>query len=428
MITNKKNNYKLFLIIISIGFYIFGFYNKDFSISGSQADFYGFIFRNIQLFKENLTYSLENYGLLRDANYPLFYIFHAYLNPFSQEVESYLFSTLIIGFLTYLIFGLCLRNLNIKLIDSLLLSSIILYLPFFTGRAYWGTSANLGWFFLIISFYFFIKVRKKILQKYNNNDLINIFFLCLFSAAALYTRVLFIFFPIFIVFYFLLYDKFFQRKTFLALFYFILAIPGFYLIFTWNGIFDHSNSQVVKKYHTYKNIFNNFPIILNYFFFYLWPIFILEIRETGIANFFNKITKSFIFIFLFFLFLNFTGYFSYLSDFSYGGGAILKIGYLINDSNNFLFLTTSAIGFSMIYIFVREDFKRNLILLLPIFIIFGYPKFIFQDYLEPLIIFLFFLGIIKTSLINRLKENVSFISTLYIIYFLSINLVATYLL
>ena len=96
MIANNKNNYKLFLIIISISFYIFGFYNKDFSISGSQADFYGFIFRNIQLFKENLTFSLENYGLLRDANYPLFYIFHAYLNPFSQEAESYLFSTFII--------------------------------------------------------------------------------------------------------------------------------------------------------------------------------------------------------------------------------------------------------------------------------------------------------------------------------------------
>ena len=159
MFKDKINNYKLFLIIISLGFYIFGFYNKNFSISGSQIDFYGFVFRNIDLFRENLIYALNNYGLLRDANYPLFYIFHAYLNPFSQEIGSYLFSTFIIGFLTYLIFSLCLRRLDFKLIDSLLLSSIILYLPFFTGRAYWGTSANLGWFFLIISFYFFIEVK-----------------------------------------------------------------------------------------------------------------------------------------------------------------------------------------------------------------------------------------------------------------------------
>ena len=136
MQANKKNNYKLFLIIISICFYIFGFYNKNLSISGSQADFYGFVFKNIQLFDENIIYAIKNYGLLRDANYPLFYIFHAYLNPFSNEIESYLISTFVIGFITYLFFSLCLRNLGLRITDSLLLSSIILYLPFFTGRAY----------------------------------------------------------------------------------------------------------------------------------------------------------------------------------------------------------------------------------------------------------------------------------------------------
>jgi hypothetical protein len=427
MFKDKINNYKLFLIIISLGFYIFGFYNKNFSISGSQIDFYGFVFRNIDLFRENLIYALNNYGLLRDANYPLFYIFHAYLNPFSQEIGSYLFSTFIIGFLTYLIFSLCLRRLDFKLIDSLLLSSIILYLPFFTGRAYWGTSANLGWFFSIISFYFFIEVKKKSQLNYNSSNLIYIFLLCFFSAATLYTRALFIFFPIYIVLYFLFYDKSVQRKFFLVLFYFILAFPGFYLIFIWNGIYDHSNSDMVKEFHTYKNIFKNFPILLNYFFFYLWPFFILEIKETGIIIFFNKFIKSFTFIFLFFLVLNFTGHLSYLSDYDYGGGAILKLGYLINDSNNFLFIITSSMGFSMIYLLIREKYKKNLILLLPIFIIFGFPKFIFQDYLEPLIIFLFFLGFIKNSSNHLLKENIAFISTIYIMYFFSVNVVATYL-
>ena len=82
-------------------------------------------------------------------------------------------------------------------------------------------------------------------------------------------------------------------------------------------------------------------------------------------------------------------------------------------------------GFSMIYLFVREKCKKNLILLLPIFIIFGFPKFIFQDYLEPLIIFLFFLGFIKTSQNHLLKENTTFISTIYIMYFFSVNVVAT---
>ena len=426
MQTIKKNNYKLALIAISVIFYLVGFYYKIFSVSGSSVDFNAFVFRNIQLFREDLIYAIKNYGLLGDANYPFFYIFHAYLNPFSQEVESYLFSTLIIGFLTYLIFSLSLRNLDIKLIDSLLLSSVILYLPWFTGRAYWGTSANLGWFFLIISFYFFIKVKKNIQLNYNNSDLINIFFLCLFSAAALYVRVSLIFFPIFLVFYFLFYDKLLKRKFYLLLFYSILSIPGFFLIFTWGGIYDHANASVVKEYHSYKNIFKNFPILLNFFFFYLWPIFLLEIKESGIVHVLKNSINSFILIFSIFLILNFTEHLSYLDDYTYGGGAILKFGYYINDSNNLIFLITSSIGFSIINFFLKEDCKKNLILLLPIFIIYGFPQAIYQDYLEPLIIFLFFLGLIKTQLFYKLRENIFFISIFYIIYFFSTNVMSVY--
>ena len=194
----------------------------------------------------------------------------------------------------------------------------------------------------------------------------------------------------------------------------------------WNGIYDHSNSDVVKEFHSYHNIAKNFPILLNCFFFYLWPIFVLEIKDIGIINFFNKIYKSFVFIFLFFLILNITGHLSYLSEYDYSGGAILKFGYLIKDTNNFLFLFTSSIGFSMIYTLIRDEYKRNLILFLPIFIIYGFPRFIFQDYFEPLIIFLFFLGLIKTSLTFKLKDNVILISTLYIVYFFLVNIIVTY--
>ena len=427
MTINKKKNYKLFFIFFAVSIYTLNFYLKNFSPSGSQLDLYGFVFKNIQLFREDLIYAVKNYGLLGDANYPLFYIFHAYLNPFSNEIKTYLFSTFAIGLFTFLMFSLCLRSLEFELIDSLFLSSIILILPWFAGRAYWRTSANLGWFFLIVSFYFFIKVKKNIKLSYNSSDSINIFFLCLFSAAALYVRVSLIFFPIFLVCYVFFYDNLLKRKFLLLLFYSILSLPGFFLIFIWGGIYDHTNSNVVKELHTYKNIFQNFPILLNFFFFYLWPIFLLEIREIGIISFCRKTINSFAFIFIFFLFLNFTGHLSYLSEYTYGGGAILKIGYLINDNNNLLFLITSSIGFSMIYMFIREDYKKNLILFLPLFIIYGFPKYLYQDYLEPLIIFLFFLGFIKTSLFYKLKQNVFLISMLYIIYFLLTNISASYL-
>lgn len=424
---SKKNNIKLFLIISSIIFYIVGFYYRDFSPSGSQGDFHAFVFKNIQLFKENFIYAIKNYGLLNDANYPLFYIFHAYLNPFSRQIESYLLSTFTIGFFTFLIFSFSLKKLNFKLIDSLLLSSIILLLPWFAGRAYWGTSANLGWFFLVTAFYFFIKLKKNIDLSFSNKDLINIFFLCFFSAAALYVRVSFIFFPIYIVLYIFLHDISRQRKIYILFFYLILSIPGFFLILIWGGIYDHANSSAVGEYHSYKNILKNFPIILNYFFFYLWPIYLLEIKDIGINKFISKYFKSFVIIFLFFLILNFIGYFSYLSNYTLGGGAILKIGYLINDNHNILFLITSSFGFSMIYQFLKENYESNLILFSPIFLIYGFPEKIFQDYLEPLIIFLFFLSIINSSLTKKIRENTIAISAIYFIYFFTINLTAIYL-
>ena len=423
----KKNKIKFFLIILSIIFYTITFYYKDLVMSGSQVDFKIFVFNNIQLFKVNLFDSIKNYGILKDANYPLFYIFHAYLNPFSYSENSYLLSTFTIGFFTFFIFSLCLKKLDFNLIDSLLLSSIILFLPFFTGRAFWGTSANLGWFFLSISFLFFLILKKKIFLDFNKSDLINIFFLCFFSAAALYVRVSLIFFAAFIVYFFCVYDKSFERKKYLLFFFTLFSIPGFYLIFIWGGIYDHANSDVIYLHHSYKNILKNVPIILSLFFFYLWPIFIFEIKDLGTKKFINKYLKSFIFISVVFFALSFTEHLSYLSTNNYGGGAILKFGYLIKDKYNILFLCSSSLGFSIIYNFVKENLKINSFLFFSIFVIYGFPQHLFQDYLEPLIIFLFFTGILSSSLIRHLKENPFFVSSIYYAYFFLFNIASLYI-
>jgi len=426
MRADKKNIIKIFLITLSVIFYIFSFHYKDFIISGSQIDFETFVFNNIQLFKVNLSVSIKNYGLLKDANYPLFYIFHAYLNPFSHNEYSYLLSTFVIGLFTFLIFSFCLRKLDFKIIDSLLLSSIILFLPFFTGRAFWGTSANLGWFFLSISFLFFLELKKKIFLDFRISDLINIFGLCFFTAVALYVRVSFIFFAAFIVCYFFLYDNSLERKKYILIFFSLFSLPGFFLIYSWGGIYDHANSDIIYLHHSYKNILKNIPILLSFFFFYLWPILILEIKDLGTNKFIRKYLKSFIFISIIFFILNFTDYLSYLSINNYGGGALLKFGYLIKDKYNVLFLCTASVGFSIIYNLIKNNFKTNFILVLFIFIIYGFPQHLFQDYLEPLIIFLFFTGILSSSLIKYLKENSLIISTIYYIYFFLFNIASLF--
>jgi len=95
---------KIIVILVGLSLYFIGFYFKEFSPSGSQSDFKAFVFRNIHYFRDDFISSIKNYGEMGDANFPFFYIFHAYLNPFSYGQDTYLFSTFSIGLLTVFFF------------------------------------------------------------------------------------------------------------------------------------------------------------------------------------------------------------------------------------------------------------------------------------------------------------------------------------
>jgi hypothetical protein len=407
---------KISLITFSLLSYFSLFFFKDYSISGSQSDFKSFYFDNIQLFKVDFFNSIKNYGLLRDANYPLDYIFHAFLNPLSFDKNLFLLTTFFIGFLTFLIFAIALKKVKFSNIDSFSLASLILLLPWFSGRAYWGTSANLGIFLLILSFYYFIKI------KINKNYFIksDIFYLCLFSSAALYTRNSFIFFPIFVIFYLFINNYDIKTKIFTIINYLFLSLPGLILIYIWGDLHDTKNFSI-HEIHNANNILKNLPILLNFIFFYLWPIFFIEFRNIGLKNFFAKYKNPFLFIFLVFLILSFFGKMNYLSNLELGGGVILEFGKYLNDYYNIIFLITASMGFSFIYSFFKFDLKNSIILFIPIALIFGFPQALYQDYLEPLIIVLFFLGIMSNNMTDFLKLNINKTYIIYFTYFVIYN-------
>jgi len=414
-VKTKNSNYiKISVIAFSVVFFFLNFYFREFLLLGSKGDFFSFVFNNIQSIKSNFIFSIKNYGLLKDASWPLFYIIHAFSNPFSGNIDTYLLSNSIIGFLTFIILSFSIKNNNFTYIQSFALGSIILLMPWFNGRAHWGTSANLGWFFLVITFYFYSKIKLPSKDEISKN--LSLFLTCFFSAVALYIRPAFAFFPIyFILTYFLSTEKF-RYKFSIIIYYLLLSIPGWYLIYLWGGIYDHKNSSVVVDFHNYKNIITNLPIILNYFFFYLWPIYIFYIFNHGFKFFFKKhffIFFSLIFIFAFFLI---NGNLQYLSNFTLGGGVILKLGYIINDKYNLIFLLSSALGGSFIFNIIKNDFKYNFILFFLILIIYGYPKFLYQDYLEPLIYLLIFCGLLKTDLLEIVKKYFNKVIILYSIY------------
>lgn len=155
------------------------------------------------------------------------------------------------------------------------LSSLLLYLPWFSGRAFWGTASNLAWFFFLISIFLFLKFKQFTFYDINLRKIKTIFLLCLFSSATLYIKPIFIFFVLFVIFFNLIKKKFIYLKIIIPL-YVIFSIPGFLLIFLWDGIYDHSSS-IVKEYHNYKNILYNIPIIFSYFFFLLMASFFIKI-------------------------------------------------------------------------------------------------------------------------------------------------------
>ena len=145
---------KYLFILISIIIFFLNSYFKEYLYTGSQSDLNSFVFRNIILFKEGFISAIVNYGNLGDANWPLSYIIHAYLNPFSNNISTYLMSSTLIGFMTFLITSMSLKNKSFNNLDSFAIASLILLLPWFNGRAHWGTSANLGWLFFQLRFIF----------------------------------------------------------------------------------------------------------------------------------------------------------------------------------------------------------------------------------------------------------------------------------
>jgi len=415
-ILNKLSLSHLILTIFIISIYLIGFKFKEYVPGGSPEDFTAFIWDNIKSFQNDFKNSLVNYNKMADANFPGFYIISS-LNPFAYSVETFHLFSLSLGFLTFILFGIILSkkdNSNGYLINFSI-ASLILILPFFLTRAYWGTSAGLAWFiFIILLFYF-----NKILDLFNNGvkiSIINIFILCFLSSLLLYTRASYIFFILYILLYFLLIIK--NKKiifnTFLI--FFIFSLPGFYFLFV---LINHPGENInAINFIKFKNIFLNFPVLSSYFTFYLFPLLIIGIKYFN-KDIFAHYFKIFFIVFVLYLILFTMGKLQYLANYEYGGGAILKLNYILIEENYFILLFSSIIGCCLLYSFLKKNFLENAALLLPIFLIYGLTDFPFQDYFEPLIIFLFFSGMFRSSLYDVFIKNKEATFYLYFFYFFS---------
>ena len=418
MILNKEVLLKLFVIfLISVSFFL-GYFLRE-NAAGGGPEFYELSWPIIQSFKEDFLFSIKNYGSFRDYTIPFSHILNAYINPFSNDIENFQLSITIISFAIFLIFALVFKNIfkHINFVDILLASSVILLLPMFRTSAFWGKNENFGWLFFILALYFFSEIKKNIDKDPNNQNILNVILFCFTSACALYARQALAFLPISYLLYLFFYNA--NKKIVITsiISFAVFAIPAFLLILIWGNVFDlKNNPNFFTWWINPKHLLKNFPILLSFFGFYFFPILIIEFFNSGFKVFFSKYFKSFFFALIIFVFLSQINLLSYLGDYTRAGGAILKVNYLIQKNNFLLLLVFSSLGFSVLMQLFKEDRKNNIIILLPILIIYSFPNLLYQEYVEPLILIIFFLAL-KTNLQKIYFNNISLSNFIFLSYF-----------
>ena len=380
---NSKNLKYIYLLIL-LQIYLIGFFFRENIAGGAENDFTNLTWPAILSFKDNFFLTLKNYAIFGEGSPPIFHILNAYLNPFTFSQIAFQGSITILSLLNIFIFSNIIeKRFKINKIDSYLYGSIFLILPFFRSSSYWGLTENIGWLFLLISIQLFLDLKKK-------NSISKIFFLTLFSSLALYTRPYLVFFPIFLILISLI-NKNLDLFKKLSFFYILLALPGIYLIYLWGGsAFIGTGEQKInlfQEFHNPKFIIKNLVIFSSIFLFYLIPIeVIFFLKEKKFPNL--KSIIIFIFFLLTLLLFNHFNYFDYLKDLNLGGGVILKTIKLFFNNQIIIFLMISAIGLTLMIKYLMIS-KSNNILFFSL-LIYCFPKFIFQEYFEPLMIILFF--------------------------------------
>ena len=151
MLKSKNQFIQIFLIILALLSYVYGFNIREDSAGGGFYDFQN-TWNNQSTFNENsLTTSLRNTKTSEiivyiNSHFPFSYILNKFLNPFSTVQKSFLNSIFILNLFLPLLFFFCLKqkypNKDIYLLGCL--SSILYLSPYFRTSAYWAGMENYG--------------------------------------------------------------------------------------------------------------------------------------------------------------------------------------------------------------------------------------------------------------------------------------------
>lgn len=381
------------LISIFIGFIL----NEDLSTGGGKLDFYQ-TFPQVLKFSNLIFTDVHEYT----RHFPLHYLILGIPQLIFDDVYItklfYLFFSLLTPFLIY--FNLC-KIYPENNENNLLISLIILFIPFFRAMAIWPNAHLTAIIFLLFSNYFYLVYLEK---KKFLNIFLNLFFLSLATYSIQS-------YCVFFIYYLIIYFKG-SRKQFwnILILCFIFSIPGLYLI-TQTPL----GSRLDFTGNIPYTILTNATIIFFFISLFLVNIKSLYIIKNDIYNLNYKEIISIILIFLFLVF-----YFENLTPFI-GGGFFYKISlFLFN--NELLFFLISLISIFLIYLIFKRD--KNLFILILLTCLTSTAYYTSQKYFEPLFL-IAILIMSKNFLMKNLifkRSRIIIFSCVVIFYFLIANL------
>ena len=331
-------------------------------------------------------------------NYPLHNLIFSQLD-FIKSLNDYLITILFISLILPLIFYLSLKT-RFKNLDKsviIILSSIILIFPAFQYSAIWGNNHNTALIFFTLGIFY---LNSFIKENFTNNR--KLIISIIFFSLACYTKQYYSFFFIFLLIY--LVNKIALKKfIFILLFCILCAIPGIYYLIL-NPLLFFGMKQNITNFNS--AILISGSII----FVYLIPFIIQKILNFQNYKKFRLIDLLDKKIFILSLIITLLCSLNFDYSGNVGGGILLKLSYLLLDSQYLIF----PFAFFGIYflLYFSQNTISNYSLVILLLITFNTGYFVFQKYFEPMF-YIIFLNFFDKSKIYQSIKNSNFVIIFY---------------
>lgn len=374
-----------FLII----FFFYGFISGENSAGGGllTGDLIS-IWHNLQIFLNNDLNTSIVHEEYMDSRSPIAYIFHIYLNPFTENILSFRISVFCISLLLPLFFYIAIKQkfYNSRNFLLIFVSSIILISPFYRTSSYWGLQENYGLIFLVLTYIVFYNYKKNL--NIESNKFVSIFFICLFSSLAFYFDQKLLIVSIISFFTIILNLNKNIEKIYILFLYFIFSLPYIYLMNLWGGILP---AKAITRSSSFdvENIGYTITIVA----FYVFPFFLFKnnILATFKNFFLNRSNILLLCLFTVYLIVFYYSYGQISLKYGSGNGAFQKIAVIFfkNEMIQRIFMTFIVACSALIVLGYFSLLKDRLIILYFLCLSLILSP-VYQEYFDPLFFIMMF--------------------------------------